>query len=171
MTRIVLVRSARALLVGACVSISALWSGSPAAIAESPSSGTAFSAPRMMPATQAPVVQPPVRIPSAAAPSLGAQGLSGSPAAQNSAIASALEKGQDLESQRRWGEAFALYEDTVRQNFGQSQPELEQRLDIAKMHFDIGRRYADASFRRSATSLGDSDALAMFTDAANKLQA
>lgn len=125
----------------------------------------------MTPATQAPVVQPPVRIPSAPAPSLGSQSISNSPAAQNSSIASALEKGQDLESQRRWGEAFALYEDTVRQNYGQSQPELEQRLDIAKMHFDIGRRYADASFRRSATTLGDSDALAMFTDAANKLQA
>jgi carboxyl-terminal processing protease len=124
-----------------------------------------------MPAGQAPVVQPPVRIPSAAAPSLGSQGMSGSPAAQNSAIASALEQGQNLESQRRWGEAFALYEDTVRQNYGQSQPELEQRLDIAKMHFDISRRYADASFRRSATTLGDTDALAMFTDAANKLQA
>jgi len=170
MTRLRFARSACALLVGAIVSSSILSSGS-AACGQAPSAGPAFSAPRTMPAAQSPVVQPPVRIPSAAAPSLSSQGISGSPAAQNSAIASALEKGQDLESQRRWGEAFALYEDTVRQNYGQPQPELEQRLDIAKMHFDIGRRYADASFRRSATTLNDTDALAMFTDAANKLQA
>jgi carboxyl-terminal processing protease len=170
MTRLRLVRSACALLVGAIVSTSILSSGS-AAFGEAPSTGPAFSAPRAMPAAQSPVVQPPVRIPSATAPSLGSQGISGSPAAQNSAIASVLEQGQNLESQRRWGEAFALYEDTVRQNYGQPQPELEQRLDVAKMHFDIGRRYADASFRRSATTLNDNDALAMFTDAANKLQA
>jgi carboxyl-terminal processing protease len=170
MKRLRLVRSACALLVGAILSSSIFGSGS-TAFGQAPSAGPAFSAPRTVPAAQSPVVQPPVRIPSAAAPSLGLQGISGSPAAQNSAIASALEKGQDLESQRRWGEAFALYEDTVRQNYGQSQPELEQRLDIAKMHFDIGRRYADGSFRRSAVTLNDTDALAMFTDAANKLQA
>ena len=88
-------------------------------------------------------VQPPVRVPSTGLTSPVAQGIAGSPAAQNSAIASVLEQGRTLESQRRWAEAFALYEDTVRQNYGQSQPELEQRLDVAKMHFDIGRRYAD----------------------------
>ena len=38
------------------------------------------------------------------------------------------------------------------------------------MHFDIGRRYADCSFRRTVSSLSDTDALEMFTDAANKLQ-
>jgi len=38
------------------------------------------------------------------------------------------------------------------------------------MHFDIGRRYADASFRRNIAGLSDNEALDMFTDAANKLQ-
>ena len=38
------------------------------------------------------------------------------------------------------------------------------------MHFDIGRRYADSGFRRTASTLSDTDALELFTDAANKLQ-
>lgn len=84
------------------------------------------------------------------------------------AIASALEQGKTLETQRRWAEAFALYEDTNRLNPGQA--ELEQRLDLAKIHFDIGRRYADSSFRRSTSALSDTDALELYTDAANKLQ-
>ena len=83
-------------------------------------------------------------------------------------IASTLEQGKELETQRRWAEAFALYEDTNRLNPGQA--ELEARLDVAKMHFDIGRRYADSGFRRTASTLSDTDALELFTDAANKLQ-
>jgi carboxyl-terminal processing protease len=84
------------------------------------------------------------------------------------AIAQVLEQGKELETQRRWAEAFALYEDTNRLNPGQV--EVEARLDVAKMHFDIGRRYADSSFRRTVSSLSDTDALELYTDAANKLQ-
>jgi carboxyl-terminal processing protease len=87
------------------------------------------------------------------------------------AVASVLDQGRTLESQHRWAEAYALYEDTSRQNYGQSQPELDQRLDLAKMHFDIGRRYADASFRRNVAALSDTESLEMYTDAATKLQA
>jgi carboxyl-terminal processing protease len=102
----------------------------------------------------APTIQPAVQVPGAtkAAP----------------AIAQVLEQGKELESQRRWAEAYALYDDTNRLNPGQS--ELESRLDVAKMHFDVGRRYADSSFRRTVSSLSDTDALELYTDAANKLQ-
>ena len=102
----------------------------------------------------APTIQPVVQVPDAtkAAP----------------AIAQVLEQGKELESQRRWAEAYALYDDTNRLNPGQT--EVESRLDVAKMHFDIGRRYADSSFRRTVSSLSDTDALELYTDAANKLQ-
>ncbi|HTQ38078.1 MAG TPA: S41 family peptidase, partial [Pirellulales bacterium] len=93
------------------------------------------------------------------------------PAAASTAVASALDQGHTLESQSRWGEAYALYEDTARLNYGQPMPELNQRLDVAKIHFDISRRYADASFRRSASTMSDADSLEVFTDAATKLQA
>ena len=78
-----------------------------------------------------------------------------------------------METQRRWSEAFALYEDTARQNYdhGTPHPELEQHLNIVKIHFDISRRYTDSAYRKSATQLSDTDALEMYTDAATKLQA
>src|ERR1043166_9195026 len=79
-------------------------------------------------------------------------------------MAEVLEQGKTLESQHRWPEAFALYGDAARKNPGQ--PDLEQRLDVAKQHFDIGRRYNDASFRNSLNSLSDTDALETFTDTA-----
>ena len=102
----------------------------------------------------APTIQPAVQVPGAtkAAP----------------AIAQVLDQGKELESQRRWAEAYALYDDTNRLNPGQT--EVESRLDVAKMHFDVGRRYADSSFRRTVSSLSDTDALELYTDAANKLQ-
>ena len=84
------------------------------------------------------------------------------------AIAQVLDQGKELESQRCWAEAYALYDDTNRLNPGQT--EVESRLDVAKMHFDVGRRYADSSFRRTVSSLSETDALELYTDAANKLQ-
>ncbi len=90
-------------------------------------------------------------------------------AAAPTVVAEVLEQGRTLESQHRWPEAFALYGDASRKNPGQ--PELEQRLDIAKVHFDIGRRYNDATFRNSLSALSDADALETFTDTATKLNA
>jgi len=107
-------RGARALVWGIVVSLL-----SSAAFAQAPVyQPTATSTPIPIPTVQGPVVAP-------------------------TAVASVLEQGRTLETQRRWAEAFALYEDTARLNYGQTLPELEQRLDVAKMHFDIGRRYAD----------------------------
>lgn len=85
-----------------------------------------------------------------------------------SVIADVLQRGQSLESERRWAEAFALYETTARQNPGQT--DLEHRLDIAKLHFDLGRRYSDSSFRNSIATLPEDQALDLFTDAATKVQ-
>jgi carboxyl-terminal processing protease len=93
---------------------------------------------------------------------------SSAPAITKSALADVLDKGRTFETERRWGEAFALYEEAVRKNPGQ--PDLERRLDLAKMHFDISRRYADASFRDSISKQSDTEALATYTDAATKVQ-
>ena len=120
------------------------------------------------PTTHTPVAQPPLRWRPAAQTS--ASPLTVSSAASSSDIAGALKSGQKLEAQRRWAEAYTLYEDTARLNYSQPHLELDQHLDVAKMHFDIGRRYADAAFRRSAATLSDFDALEMYTDAATKVQ-
>src|SRR5882724_7450810 len=73
----------------------------------------------------------------AASPTISIPNGAIAPVVAPTAIASALEKGRTLESQRRWAEALALYEDTARQNYGETQPELDQRLSVAKIHFDI----------------------------------
>jgi hypothetical protein len=62
-----------------------------------------------------------------------------------------VSQGVKLESQRRWGEALSLYEDEVRKNPTVTQ--LGERIDLAKIHYDLGRRYADGSFRRSIAQL------------------
>jgi carboxyl-terminal processing protease len=120
-----------------------------------------------------------VRIPSTVQPSLGqpslgqpgwqpAQVQPAAPSLAGTEIAELLDKGRELEGQRRWGEAFALYEDAARKTPGQ--PDLERRLDFAKLHFDVGRRYSDSSFRKSVTTLADAEALEVYSDAAAKVQ-
>ena len=178
------VRSARALLGGVFALCLCITAGAASALADdtafSPNSGLlpvlqapALSAPVLSaPVMRQPVVQPSLRSTgSSAATQTPAMPVSvGGVTMPPSEIASAMERGQTLETQRRWAEAFALYEDTARLNYNVPHPDLDQRLDVAKMHFDIGRRYADSAFRRSATTLSDTDALEMYTDAASKLQ-
>jgi len=182
-------RSARALFGAALYSLLALSQFAPTALAQNrlrypvvqpvqsgavdaPYSDTAdeqtqpqFSAPSLGPSLTAPALTSPTLTTPAPAAT-----ISSSPAGATATVASVLDQGRTLETQHRWAEAYALYEDTARQTYGQPQPELDSRLDIAKMHFDIGRRYADASFRRNIAGLSDNEALDMFTDAANKLQ-
>ncbi len=160
-------RGARALVLGAIVSLASAvtaamssaqspalrptvtYTQQPAYPAPAYSAAPTFSAP---PAVNA----APVQIPAAALP-----------AASPELVAETLEQGRTLEQERRWGEAFALYEDAARQNPGQ--PDLEQRLDVAKLHFDIGRRYADASFRRAVAMQAEAESLEIYSDAANKV--
>ena len=58
-----------------------------------------------------------------------------------------LRQGQQLESQRRWGEARGDYEDAL--HFFPAESSLERRFESARLHYDLGRRYADRSFRTS----------------------
>ncbi len=91
------------------------------------------------------------------------------PVADPAVVANVLEKGKTLEAEHRWPEAYALYGDANRHNPGQA--ELERHLDLTKLHFDIGRRYSDITFRNSLNTLSDTDALELYTDAATKLNA
>ena len=80
-----------------------------------------------------------------------------------------VSQGAKLESQRRWGEALSLYEDEVRKN--PSVTQLFERIDLAKIHYDLGRRYADGSFRRSIASLDESRALELYGEVLTKIYA
>jgi carboxyl-terminal processing protease len=80
-----------------------------------------------------------------------------------------LRQGQQLESQHRWSEALALYEDGVRQHPGDT--DLQRRFDFTRLHYDLCRRYHDNSFRDAVVRLPLLDALDLYGDVLAKVQA
>jgi carboxyl-terminal processing protease len=79
-----------------------------------------------------------------------------------------LDHGQQLEAQRRWGEALTVYEEALREHPGV--PDLEQRFQTAKIHYDLGRRYSDGSFQQSLASLPEKEALELYLEILLKIQ-
>src|SRR5688572_11495081 len=74
------------------------------------------------------------------------------PAAKESVATSteaqaALDQGLKLERDRRWGEALQYYEQAVKSH--PNRRELEERLVMARSHYDVTRRYGDDSYVRS----------------------
>jgi carboxyl-terminal processing protease len=84
------------------------------------------------------------------------------------AIDGYLQRGQELEGQRRWGEALAHYEQGLRQF-----PEvdsLEKRFELARLHYDLGRRYADRSFAERISQMPGEKALDLYQQVLLKIQ-
>lgn len=79
-----------------------------------------------------------------------------------------LREGQTLESQRNWDAALSHYEQ-ARKRFP-DEPQIEQRFRLTRLHFDLGRRYADASFRQSLVDLSYHDCLELYGEVAAKIQ-
>jgi carboxyl-terminal processing protease len=80
-----------------------------------------------------------------------------------------LRHGRDLETQHRWGEALAHYEDALR-----TFPEdiaLEQRFELARLHYDLGRRFADRSFCETISRLPVEKVLDLYQQILLKVQA
>jgi carboxyl-terminal processing protease len=83
-------------------------------------------------------------------------------------VAELLHRGQQLEQQRRWGEALAHYEDAVRQHPKDSS--LQQRFDTARLHYDLERRYADRSFCELVARLSSERALSLYGQVLLKIE-
>lgn len=83
-------------------------------------------------------------------------------------VADILDRGRRLEGERRWGEAFTLYEDAIREFPAESS--LEKRLEISRVHYDLGRRYGDPTYRESLDELNDRSALDLYAEVLLKLQ-
>jgi carboxyl-terminal processing protease len=79
-----------------------------------------------------------------------------------------LERARQFESQQRWGEALTVYEEALREHRGDAT--LTGRHDLAKIHYDLARRYADASFVRGLSALSERDALALYNEVLLKIQ-
>lgn len=79
-----------------------------------------------------------------------------------------VSTGDELELERRWSDALSHYEEALQQY--PDHPELTRRLQLAKLHFDLGRRFADRSYSQSLGQMSDEEALAIYSEVLLKLQ-
>jgi carboxyl-terminal processing protease len=79
-----------------------------------------------------------------------------------------LAEGLRLESDRRWQEAIQIYEKIVRKS--PLNIEIERRLQIVRVHYDVSRRYADRSFVASVERVQPTVALDLLSEILTKLQ-
>ncbi len=84
-------------------------------------------------------------------------------------LAVVLEQGSRLERERRWAEALSHYEDALRQH--PNRPDLQQRVSVARAHYEVCRRYNDPSFATSVSALSEREALAIYDEVLGKVQA
>ena len=73
-----------------------------------------------------------------------------------------IDVGKTLERSGRWGDALTHYEEALREF--PEQPDIEQRLSLSRIHFDLSRRYADSSFVASLRNLTEHEALDLFSE-------
>ncbi len=79
-----------------------------------------------------------------------------------------LDRGRQMELRQRWGDALSHYEDALR--LFPDDRALQQRFAVARAHYDLARRYADASFHRSVEQLSAAQALDLYAQVLLKIQ-
>ena len=79
-----------------------------------------------------------------------------------------LDRGRQMEGQRRWGEALTCYEDAMRQFPGDGS--LKSHFTTARLHYDLGRRYNDRSFRELLDGIPASGPLDQYNEVLLKIQ-
>lgn len=84
-------------------------------------------------------------------------------------LAEVLRAGQQMEMERRWSEALSHYEEAIRR-FPDDRT-LESHFASARLHYDLGRRYADQSFREKIRALSFREALDVYSEVLLKIQA
>ncbi len=77
--------------------------------------------------------------------------------------------GDQLEQDHRWGEALSHYEKARKSYPGRQ--EIEQRLTVARFHYEVARRYADSSFLETVRTISEQDALDLYGEVLLKIQA
>jgi carboxyl-terminal processing protease len=78
-----------------------------------------------------------------------------------------LRLGEQLERERRWGEALSHYEEAIRRHPERS--DLTHRLTTARLHYDVARRYSDSSFLSTVRNLPEQEALDLYGDVLLKI--
>jgi carboxyl-terminal processing protease len=84
-------------------------------------------------------------------------------------VSELLRRGQQLEMERRWAEAFSHYEEAVRQ-FPDDHG-LKRRFEYARLHYDLARRYDDRSYHELLGELSLTQSLDLYSEVLLKIQA
>ncbi|MEM7456803.1 MAG: S41 family peptidase [Planctomycetota bacterium] len=79
-----------------------------------------------------------------------------------------LQRGRELEQSGLWGEALALYQQGLKE-FPDSE-NLGQRRSIARIHFDLDRRYSDSSFLQTISETSAQKALNVYSEVLLRIQ-
>ncbi len=79
-----------------------------------------------------------------------------------------LEEGQRMEASRQWAAALSHYERALRDH--PNHADLLQRYDLAKLHYSLGKRYADKSFRAASWNLDAAAAAALYSSVLTKIK-
>lgn len=79
-----------------------------------------------------------------------------------------LNQGMDYERQGKWGEALSLYQQALRKNPKSQQ--LRQRRTIARIHFDLDRRYGDRSFLSTISQSSENKSMDVYAEVLLKIQ-
>lgn len=78
-----------------------------------------------------------------------------------------IRQGELLERERRWSDAFNYYEGAVKSH--PQREELRQRMDVARTHLDVARRFADQSYLSSLENLTPQEALELYSEVLLKI--
>ena len=73
-----------------------------------------------------------------------------------------LDTGLQYERERQWGDALSHYEDALRTHPGRR--EIQQRLTVSRIHFDLSRRYADSTYVNALAGMADREALDLYSE-------
>jgi carboxyl-terminal processing protease len=81
---------------------------------------------------------------------------------------SVFRQGSLLESQGQWGEALTLYQHALKDN-PDDEP-LRTKRAVARIHFDLDRRYSDSSFIKTINNTDASTAMNVYAEVLLKVQ-
>ncbi len=80
----------------------------------------------------------------------------------------AIQRGLELEQERLWADAVRHYEDASKKY--PASKSIYQRLTIAKLHYDVNRRYQDSSYLESVKRLSGEQSLDLYAEILANLQ-
>lgn len=79
-----------------------------------------------------------------------------------------IEGGVEYERNGQWGEALSYYQEMLREYPGEAA--LQKKRSMARIHYDLHRRYSDTSFIRTIKQTGGTKALNVYAEVLLKIQ-